>query len=294
MRALRYFLSEVGFNIRQYRATVAVTVVTVAFTMLLFGIFLLLYVNLSAAVAALQSGTRLILYLRDGLDADGVEALQTAVRNEAPGLELVYISKDEAAEAFRRAMEGNELLLKGLSDNPLPASIELLLDQRSAQSEPLRQLAYRLARLDGVVDVQYGREWIDTLSGWVGLVEYMGWLYGGILGLAALVIVANAIRLTVFTRMEDIQILRLIGATRRFIEFPYILEGAAVGLLGSAIALGLLWGLFSAARTEVLPGGLSGQGLIFLPPLWAAIYGASGGVVGYLGSLVSLRRLQVR
>lgn len=293
MKALRYFLSEVGFNVRQYRATVAVTVVTVAFTMLLFGIFLLLYVNLAAAVASLQSGTRLILYLRADLDESDIQTVQAAVRKEAPDLEIVYVSKEQAAKTFRDAMEGNELLLKGLGENPLPASIELMLDRRSAQSEPVRELARRLGRIDGVADVQYGREWIETLSGWVGLVEYMGWLYGGILGLAALVIVANAIRLTVFTRMEDIQILRLIGATRRFIEFPYIVEGAVVGLFGSVIALGLLWGLFSAARGEMLPGGFSGRGLIFLPPVWAAIYGASGVVVGYLGSLMSLRRLQV-
>ncbi len=291
MRTLRYFCGELVENLRQYQATVIVAILTTAFTMVLFGVFLLVYLNLSAGMAALQSSTRVIVYLRDGLSGAELEQVQAGLRREAPGLELSYISKERAGEDFRKVVEGNDLLLRGLGENPLPASIEIALDRSYGTTAAVRQLAERVRRVKGVEDVQYGREWVETLSGWVAIVRLAGWAIGAILSVAALVIIGNSIRLTMLTRTDDVRILRLIGATRAFIEVPYVLEGAVVGLLGAGTALALLRLLFGVLSMQVLPGGLSGTQLEFLPPSWMGAFALSGGALGCLGSLVSLRRL---
>lgn len=291
MTTLRYFWKEISYNVGRHRGTVAVAVMAVASTLVLLGLFLVVYLNLLRVVSSFQDSARVILYLRDGFDESRRDRLMEAVRKEAPGLKLQYVSHKDAERDFKRIMAGDDSILQGLGENPLPASIEVALDQRYADHRKAASLAQRLGRLDGVESVQYGREWLETLTRWIAVITYMAWALGGVLAVGGIVAVASAVRLSLIARSEEIEILRLIGATRRFIRAPFFAEGFIVGLVGGVFSVLILWCFFLILRTQPIPGGISIMEMVFLPPIWIAGLVAVGAAMGGLGTLLSIRRL---
>ncbi|HTN44609.1 MAG TPA: permease-like cell division protein FtsX [Nitrospiria bacterium] len=294
MRQLRYFLKETLLNLRGNKSTTLISMATIAFTMMLFGVFLLVYFNLDALVGSLQQEIKVILYLRDGLPDKERAELEGKVREEPGVSSVVYVSKAAALENFRRSLEGQDILLKGLGDNPLPASLELTLEKAYQTSEAVQRLAQQFKGLNGVEDIQYGREWVDNVNAVLEAVRVGSAVIGLILGLAAVVIIAGTIGLTVWSRLEDIEVLQLIGATRAYIQMPFLMEGALMGLIGGVLAVGLLRGIFELAKNRLAEvGGFLGgpMNLMFLPVDWLLLFLAVGVGLGCTGSLVSIRRL---
>jgi cell division transport system permease protein len=294
MRQLRYFLKETLLNLRGNKSTTLISMATIAFTMMLFGVFLLLYFNLDALVGSLQQEIKVILYLRDGLAEKERADLEGKLRQEPGVSNVLYVSKATALVNFRRSLEGQDILLKGLGDNPLPASFELTLEKAYQSSEAVQRLAQQFKGLNGVDDIQYGREWVDNVNAVLETVRVGSAVIGLILGLAAVVIIAGTIGLTVWSRLEDIEVLQLIGATRAYIQMPFLMEGALMGLIGGVLAIVLLRGVFELAKSRLAEvGGFLGgpMNLMFLPMDWLLLFLAVGVGLGCTGSLLSIRRL---
>jgi cell division transport system permease protein len=294
MRQLRYFLKETLLNLRGNKSTTLISMATIAFTMMLFGVFLLLYFNLDTLVGSLQQEIKVILYLRDGLSEKERADLEGKLRQEPGVSNVLYVSKAMALVNFRQSLEGQDILLKGLGDNPLPASFELTLEKAYQSSEAVQRLAQQFKGLNGVDDIQYGREWVDNVNAVLETVRVGSAVIGLILGLAAVVIIAGTIGLTVWSRLEDIEVLQLIGATRAYIQMPFLMEGALMGLIGGVLAIVLLRGVFELAKSRLAEiGGFLGgpMNLMFLPMDWLLIFLAVGVGLGCTGSLLSIRRL---
>jgi cell division transport system permease protein len=294
MRQLRYFLKETLLNLRGNKSTTLISMATISFTMMLFGVFLLLYFNLDSLVGSLQQEIKVILYLRDGLSEKERADLEGKLRQEPGVSNVLYVSKAMALVNFRQSLEGQDILLKGLGDNPLPASFELTLEKAYQSSEAVQRLAQQFKGLNGVDDIQYGREWVDNVNAVLETVRVGSAVIGLILGLAAVVIIAGTIGLTVWSRLEDIEVLQLIGATRAYIQMPFLMEGALMGLIGGVLAIVLLRGVFELAKSRLAEiGGFLGgpMNLMFLPMDWLLIFLAVGVGLGCTGSLLSIRRL---
>ncbi|MBI3995162.1 MAG: ABC transporter permease [Nitrospirae bacterium] len=294
MRQFRYFFKEAFLNLRTNQSIAVVSTVTIAFTMMLFGLFLVMYLNLNTLVGSLRQEIKVILYLRDGISEKDVAALDEKLRSQSGISDATYISKEQALEDFQRAVEGRDILLRGLGDNPLPASFELTLEKTFQTSEAIRRMAEQLKGLKGVEDIQYGREWVDNVNTVLETMKVGSTLIGLILGLAAAVIISGTIRLTVWSRLEDIEVLRLIGATRAYIQMPFLLEGSLLGLFGGAISVLLLRGIYELARIRLAEmNGFLGSSLtlMFLPTPWLILFLAAGAGLGCAGSLLSIRRL---
>ena len=185
------------------------------------------------------------------------------------------------------------MLLDGLGENPIPASLQLGIHEAHQTPEALRQLASFLSRLEGVEDVLYGQEWVDRLTAAVRMLRLLGLTVGLALGLASLLIVSNTIRLAVYARAEEIEIMRLVGATKMHIRAPFLLEGMIQGGLGAGLAISLLFGAYRATlyQLQLTPGQIFGMGVgSFLDPRWAAAMLLAGAGVGAFGSLISVGR----
>ena len=294
MRQLGYFFREALLNLRANTSSAMISTVTITFTMVLFGLFLLLYLNLSTLVGSLRQEIKVILYLRDGIPEKEIVSLRDKLRGETGVSNVTYISKEKALDDFRRSLEGQDILLRGLGDNPLPASFELTLEKSYQSSEAIRRVAQKLEGLKGVDDIQYGREWVENVNAVLETVRVGSTLIGLILGLAAVVIISNTIRLTVLSRHEDIEVLQLIGATRMYIQMPFLLEGGFLGLIGGAVSILLLRAVYELASSRLAEtGGLLGNAitLMFLPAPWLILFLAAGAGLGCAGSLLSIRRL---
>lgn len=293
MRTMFYLLREAWANIWINRTTTAVAIITTTFTLACVGIFLLLYVNLRAAAGWLQDDIKIMVYLDDRAVAATVSELERQLRADRAIAALHFISKEQALGEFRVQFPSDSHLLEGLGQNPLPASFVVTLAPPFRSLDAVKRWAERIAGLPGVEKVDYNQDWIDALSTIIRSIELVAIGIGLILSAAAVTIIANTIRLTLFARRDEIAILRLIGATKTFIRIPYLLEGAVLGGLGSACSLFMLKALYELFRHQMrTTGRLSGleQLTMFFPLSICLLLVGVGIVLGCAGSFVSLRR----
>ncbi len=288
---LRYFLRAALHGLRASPMTSAVAVATIGVTLLLVGAFVLLVSNMERLLDRFGEDIQVSAYLEGGLSDAAQEALVLRVQG-APGVASVrLVSEEEAMQRFREGSAGQASLLEGLDENPLPASLEITLTPESRSSEGLAMLVADLDGVRGIDELGYGTEWVEGYARAVALIRGIGIGIGVVLALATLLIVSNTIRLAVYARRDEIEILRLVGAGRSFVSIPFMVEGFVQGSLGGLIAVALLYGLFRM----LMPGLEGGLELLlgFAKPEFIGAEGVSGLIVagaalGTLGSGLAL------
>ena len=254
MRPL-YLLREAMTNLHANRGNVMIGIVTTAFTLVCFGVFLLLYLNIKNLTGTFQSDVEVIVYLDPEASEQVVSLVQKRLRTEPAAVALTFVSKEQALREFSEQFPDESLLLEGMEGNPLPASLVVNLSPRFLDTESLGAFAERVKQLPGVTHVAYSQDWVDTLALVVSYFELGAVVIGTILAVATVTIIANTIRLSLHTRKEEIEILRLIGATGVFIAIPYVIEGMILGAVGGGLSLALLKGVFEFFRLELNASG---------------------------------------
>jgi cell division transport system permease protein len=293
MRTVFYLLREAWANIWTNRTTTMVAILTTAFTLACVGIFLLLYVNLRAAAGWLQEDIKIMVYLDDQAATTTITQIEQQLQGDRAVAAQQFISKEQALGEFKAQFPSESHLLEGLGQNPLPASFVVTLSPLFRSPDAVKRWAERVGRLAGVAKVDYNQDWIDALSIVIRSIEVVAIGIGVVLSAAAVTIIANTIRLTLFARRDEIAILRLIGATKAFIRIPYLLEGAVLGGLGSAVSLAMLKLLYELFKQQMrMTGRFSGleQLIMFFPLTICLVVVAVGVGLGCAGSFVSLRR----
>jgi cell division transport system permease protein len=293
MDRLRYIVEDALTNLRRSGWGGVASVATIAVSFVIVGIFLIITGNLGALVADWKEQFQVTVFLEDNITGDQLALLRKRVQSERAVKSMTYTSKAEALQQFKREMQGKEALLEGLGENPIPASLQLRVHEAYQTPEALKQLTASLSRLEGVEDVMYGQEWVDRLSSVIQVLRLLGLSVGLALGLASLLIVSNTIRLAVYARAEEIEVMRLVGASRLHIRIPFVLEGVIQGTLGAVLALLLLFGAYRATlwQIQMTPGQIFGMGVgSFLAPEWVMLMVVVGAGVGAFGSLISVGR----
>ncbi len=268
-----------------------VSVLTIGLALFLGAAFVFGVMAARALVQSWGAQASLTLYLAPAMPDAQARALADRVAREHPALAVVYVDRAQALSRLRADLGEQGAVLDGLSGNPLPPTIELNPRSPLGAAE-LRQLATELGRLPGVQDVDYGREWLDRLEALARALRAAG--AGGLMAVlgAALLVVANTIRLAVYARRDEIEIMKLVGATDGYVRLPFLLEGALQGLLGGALALAGLfaiqrWLLPRAADAFAFAAAANGPGLTVGP---ATLIAASGALVGLFGSWLAVTR----
>ncbi len=290
---LRNFARGCLRGMRTNPVTTAVAVVTIAITLVLLGAFALLVANMQDLLGRFGDDLRVTAYLSEDTEPARHAELARSVGTIEGVLQVDLVTKEEALERFRASVGAQAGLLEALDENPLPASLEIVLAPERRNAAGLRAVVEALDGLPGVAELAYGQEWVEGYARFVGLVR--GLVFGAacVLGVAALGIVSNTIRLAVYARREEIEILGLVGASRPYIATPFLLEGLVEGALGGLAALVVLYGLFHL----VLPQVESGLSLLigfaeprFFGPGGALRLVASGAGLGLLGSTAAMLR----
>ena len=285
-----YFVSEAFQNIKDSIVTSVLTITIIAISLAICGLFLGIFINLNNTLSSMGSQIQVIAYMRDGISVDAISNIKrdVAVMPEVESLE--YISKEKAFAVFKEELKGQKGILEGLGANPFPASLEIKVKNLFRTPQGIRGLISKLKTTSGIEDVQYGQEWLNRFFAFIKFIEVFALIIGGFLLLATVFIVSNTIRLAVYARREEIEILGLMGATGIFIKAPFLIEGIVEGFLGSVMAAGILY----VAR-EVL--------MLNTPPVFASLVNlpvsttyflcgliAGGVFLGILGSSISLRK----
>jgi cell division transport system permease protein len=278
-------------DIQENRFLTAITVVTIALSILIASAFALFFVNAGDVLNLWQKGIRMMVYLKPNISEAERLDIKFRLQGIAGVQEALYISKDEAMNRLKSQMQHHSALLENLKENPLPEAFEISLQPSTHNSEGLRFLAERLQSLTGVAEVEYGQQWIQRFSNIINLFSIAGYAIGALFFMATLFIVANTIRLVLYSRRDEIEIMRLVGATDRFIKIPFYLEGMIQGGAGTVIGLGLLYAGYFTLSTHFEPTIASGMlGLRFFSAGVCAVVVLGGMLIGWLGCWVSLKQ----
>ena len=277
-------------GLRGSPVTTAVAIVTIGVSLVLVGAFQLLLRNMEELLDDFGDDLHVTAYLEDDLAAGEQRKLEELILT-VEGVERVRaVSKAEALERFRTGVGGGAALLEGLEENPLPASLKILLVPERRSPEGMRIVAESIQGLPGIADLASGQDWVDGYLRAIALVRGTGIGLGVILALATLLIVTNTIRLAVFARRDELEILWLVGASRSFMNTPFLLEGLVQGTIGGTVAVALLYGIFRL----VLPGFEFGLELVlgvvprFFTLSEALVLIGEGASLGLVGSVAAV------
>ena len=288
-----FVLRRVRSNLKQLFWTHVLTAATMAMTLFVFGGFMLVEINLQRLLKGWGDQIQVIGYLKNGFATEDVRALIKRVEAMPEVRGVRYISREQAWRDFQTALGSQSGLLEGLPREVLPASIEISLDPAERDLPIVERLAERLRQERGIASVEYPQEWVERLALAVLAVEWIKWLFGGVLFLATFFIVGSTVKLAVLARKDEVEIMQLVGASEELIQAPFVIEGMIQGVVGAAIALAGLWLVYLQVQRELpSPSGLWTplDGLRFLDLHSLALLLVVGWLLGAAGSVISLRR----
>lgn len=291
MRALSYFFDEAAASLWRGLKTAIVATATIAVAFIVLGGFLILTSNMERLFTRWQNAAEFSVYLSDGATAGQRAAIETTLRGSAVVASTEAVSKEDALRRFKQNFATLAEATGDLSANPLPASVEVRL-RPNANPSDVESLARSAAKLPGVADVRYDRQWIERLMYALAVVRAGGFALAALLVFAAALTVASVVRLALVARREEIHIMQLVGAPIAYIRGPFVVEGLIQGGLGAVAALAVLWIAFLSLRSRAdawLAGAIDPASMVFLSFPMAAALLAAGMAVGSLGGFVAAR-----
>jgi len=289
IQTIEYYFREVLVSMVRKRWMTFASIGTVAVSLFVLGVFLILVMNINKMASSLESQVQISVYINDQLPEDGRKEIERMTRELKSVSAVEYVPREQALKILRERLGENKKILDALGDsNPLPNSF--LVTVKTAND--VKKTAAAIADLYGVDEVKYGQDVAANLFELTHLMRLFGVILMALLLFATIFIISNTIRLTVFARRKEIAIMKYVGATDWFIRWPFILEGVALGTIGGGVSALALRSFYSAMITRIY------ESLAFFPMveqypfmqyLTIALIGA-GILIGILGSTVSLKR----
>ena len=288
---VKYFFRQALTNIADNRMVHLVGIGTIAIAFIIFNSFVLVYVNINHWSDELGKSLTMSIYFKDQPESIQVEEIKKELINIQGVTIDKYVSKEEAMKALAEELGDKAGLLNGLHENPLPASLEIIFSRADRDDSLPYHLKRKLEKMDIVDEVQYSQEWTRKIKAIMGGIKLIGSIIGGLLFLATLFIITNTIKLTVFARKNEIEILRLVGATNLFIKTPFLIEGSIQGLLGGLIAVIILFAAYMTViiKTE-LRIGFAALDVVFISPYLTVFLLLMSVIIGFAGSSIALGR----
>lgn len=289
VRTIEYYIREVFISLRRNNWMSVASIGTVAVSLFIFGMFLMMVMNMNKLAENMESQVQINVYLLDKLDREQARDIEKDLK-EIEGVESVgFVTKDEAMERFKDRLGDQKTLLDALDEtNPLPDSFEVTV----TNPDLVKTAAEKMEKIDGVECAKYGQDVMEHLFEITRLLRIFGFTLMLVLAFATLFIISNTIRLTVFARRKEIAIMKYVGATDWFIRWPFVMEGMVLGLFGSIIAAMVLRTAYTAMAEKVY------DTLAFFPLIpeqpfltyITIVVVISGMVVGAIGSAVSIKK----
>jgi cell division transport system permease protein len=292
VRALSYFFDEAARSLVRRRGASLLAAGTSTLSLFVLGLFLLASINVARVIERWSAAAELSVYLNDAVTNDERRAIERTLATSGLVTSRSYVSAGEALRRFSGQFPDLASAARSLPANPLPASYEVRIRPERARDAAVDALAGQLKTMGGVGDVRYDRRWIDRLVGIVNAARTAGLTLAVLLVTASCITVMSVVRLTLYTRRQEIEIMQLVGAPLAYIRGPFVMEGTLLGVAGAFVAIILLWSLFAVWRGRAIAGvaGLVDAGdLAFLPFTLVAGLVAGGAAIGCLGGALAAR-----
>jgi cell division transport system permease protein len=288
-----YFIKKAFQNLRNFFFINLITVGIISLSLLVLSTFFMVFLNLQTYLNKWKDQIQVSVYLADNNKPEDISLIQKKINSFPQVKKVSLITKEEALSFFKDSFPGQKKALESLKDNPLPASMDIQLKDEYRGPDEVKNFALQIKNIPGVEDVEYGQTWIEGYANFLRFMRSAALAVGIVILLATIFIISNTIKLTLFARKDEIEIMKLVGATNFFIKIPFFLEGILQGLLGAFFALILLffsYQLFSNWIAQSSYFSLKFFKIFFLPLPHLLLITAVGMITGFLGSFFSLRR----
>ena len=253
MRAIRSFFRHIrdGFrNLFRNGLMTLVSIFTMTLTLIMIGSFVLIWTNINEATRNIEQTFQVRVLIDRIATAEEEATLKTQIQGLEHVTDVVYRSKDEELEHYKKTITSDFDVIEG-DKNPLNNVYVVSVDK----GENLDKVAQDIRKLAKVEAANYGSTDVETILGNINAVRIVLAVLASIFVVFAVLLVSNTIRLTILARRTEIEIMRLVGATKRYIRAPFKYEGAYIGLISGLLAFGALYGIYEGAHSY-LPGFL--------------------------------------
>lgn len=275
----------------RHRFLHGVCMFTIALAVFIVCAFTLFFINAGDVMEQWQRGVRISAYLAPDADKSGAMDAKEAIEQYDGVDSVTYVPGEEGLAWLKDQLGEQSSLLADLEENPLPDALEIKPAGDMEGVEAIEGLAGKIAGRPEVADVEYARKWLHQFYGIYNLFKITAFVMAGLVFVAIMLIVANTMRLILYSRREEIEITRIIGADEAFIKQPFYLEAAMLGLCGGAAGVGLLYCTYLAVMPNISAAGfLPFFRVRFVPPEFAAFILISSMLVGWLGCWLTIRR----
>ena len=278
---LLYSVREGIIGLKRARIATLVTISTVTISLILLGVFLVLTVNIHRIVDTFRDQMALEVFIDNGLSSEEVRLLENRISNEEGIAGIQFISKEEALERFREELGDDPLELLG--ENPLPSSFQIKMQKAWQTPDGIGDTARKIEQIDGVDEVVYHQNLFRILDKYSRIIIIVDIALLSIVLISAIFLVANTLRLTIYSQRKTIQIMELVGASKAFIRRPYLIQGILQAGIGGCIASLVVWGVWRGIEYR-FPHLVEISPLLILAPVILSL------LLGFWGSILGLKR----
>lgn len=284
-----YFIKEVYTSFKRNIWMTLASIFTVVLSLFILGFFSIVILNLNKMADTLESQVQISVYLKDDLSQEEIDETKETLSKIEGLQDIKFTTREEAMENFKERLGDQQFLLDALDDtNPLPDSFSLTV----TSPQQVKTIVDTVVALNSVESASYSQDIINHLFNLTHLIRLIGVALIILLTGAAIFIISNTIRLTVFARRKEIAIMKYVGATDWFIRWPFLLEGICLGFIGGGLATIFLYIVYNQVTQEIY------EAMAFFPlipqhPFINYISLAilvAGIIIGALGSTISLKR----
>lgn len=288
MYSFRYIFPQAFKSMKNNGWLTAAAIMTITISLFLCAFFWMIIVNLNVNATEIEDDVRVMAYIDFDVPSTDYDELEDALRNIDGVQDVDFVSKDEGLLTLEDRFNDTDLLETLAGDNPLPDMFSLT----AVDKQYVEQIAEQVSEMDGIYHVRYGEGTVEKLFTMTDTIRKASIVVMALLGVAAVTLIAMAIRLTILGRKKEIMVMKWCGATDAFVRWPFFLEGMMLGIFGSIIALALALILYSQVFAY-LTATISFATIVPLSQLWPGLtlfIIGSGVVLGAIGSLIPLAR----
>lgn len=268
-----------------------VSVLSIAVGLLIVTLGVVAVYNLHYRTAKLPERFSMDLFLKEDITPDQLETLLNLLKTNRNIQKVNYISKEKALDELRRSMKESSYLFEGLEENPLPASIEIRLKKEFIQNASVKQFADELKGMSGIEEVKYGEQFLNSIQAVMSGARAVGIIFLAALLTGILFVCYSTVKILFYRKADEVETLKLLGATAWFIRAPFLIEGSIMGIAGGALA-GLagfgIFELFLRSFTQSLP--VLRYFVLPAETLWSLP--VAGLLIGFSGAFIALGRIR--
>ncbi len=276
-----YSIKEGIAGLFRAKISTMVTISIITLSLLVNGVFLIFTINSKRVVDSIQDRIELEVFVDNSYDLENTEQLREKILIIDGIKSVKYISKDKAAEIFKQQFEQD--IFEIFDNNPLPSSFQVSLMKEYRTSRLAESIIEKLRALQGVDDVVFRQDILAAFEKYINIAFIIIVTIGGLLLLGSMFLVSNTIKLTILARLEIINIMKLVGATKHFIRRPFVVEGLFQGIIGSSLAISILYGILKIVNIEI-------KDLIVINDEIYLILLGLGVFLGLFGSILAIQR----